>query len=238
MGLADILLLAAFGPELAPLERALAGSVDLDATMESEAESMAGHVGGFSIAARACGIGLAAAAAGAARHVREIRPEAVILLGTCGAYPGPKGLAIGDVIVSRRTRLFDPATLAGHTALPPPMTVPLDPPANLVASFSALGAFAAEVATTLGITVSDEVALRVARETALDVEHLEAFGVATACAAHAVPFVAVLGVANAVGSRGRKEWRANNHAASAAAAALVLRWIEQGAGGTIGQGPA
>ena len=47
-----------------------------------------------------------------------------------------------------------------------------------------------------------------------DVEHLEAFGFARACAAEGLPCGAVLGVANMVGGRGRAEWLAHHASAS------------------------
>ena len=71
----DLLILAAFEPELAPLSLALG-------------PAMTASAGGLSVAARIAGIGLAAAAAGAAVHIGELEPRAVVLVGTCGAYAG------------------------------------------------------------------------------------------------------------------------------------------------------
>ena len=82
----------------------------------------------------------------------------------------------------------------------------------------------------MGVTVDNEAAARVAR-TGAAVEHLEAFSVASVCEAVGIRFVVVLGVSNVVGSNARDEWRANHRAASAAAAAEVVRWLERGAPG-------
>jgi nucleoside phosphorylase len=87
-----------------------------------------------------------------------------------------------------------------------------------------------EVATTLGVTVDEEAAACVAR-TGAEVEHLEAFSVASACEAARVAFVAVLGVSNVVGSSAREQWRAHHRAASCAAATEVVGWLERGAAG-------
>jgi nucleoside phosphorylase len=227
-GPCDVLFLAAFGPELAPLQPAL-----------GDAGTMAGRIGDVSVAARTCGIGLPAAAAFAALHIQEMRPAAVVLLGTCGAYPAlrpdgavaERGLAIGEVVVSRRVLLVDPIALEGKTQFPDAMAAPIDAAPPLLKAFVALGTHAADMATTLAITVDDEVAARIAEATGAGVEHLEAYGVATACAAQGVAFAAVLGIANAVGARGRAEWRSHHHRASAAAVAAALRWVKEGAMG-------
>ena len=236
----DVLLLAAFGPELAPLKPAFASSL-LAASPAAEdapapAGSMNGRIGPRSLCVRAitCGIGLSAAAAYSSFQIRETRPRAVILLGTCGAYRAcapcaPREaatLAIGDVIVSRRIVLADWATIEGHAQFPPATAEPISADAGLVESLARAGAARADVANTLGITVKDDVATRIAKSTGAEVEHLEAYGVATASAVSGVPFAAVLGVANAVGSAGRAEWRSHHVRASEAAARLVLTWIQ------------
>jgi hypothetical protein len=46
-----------------------------------------------------------------------------------------------------------------------------------------------------------------------------------------VPFVAALGVANAVGSRAREDWKRHHRAASDAAIRVLLAWITGGAQG-------
>ena len=90
------------------------------------------------------------------------------------------------------------------------------------------GGRSVDVATTLGVTTDDALAEALARGARCEVEHLEAFAVAAACAAASVPFAAVLGVANMVGSQGREQWRKNHRAASDAAIALTLAWLRAG----------
>src|SRR5580658_5346328 len=231
----DVLLLAAFGPELAPLKPAFASSLSAASPTGEDAPTPAGTMNGriasLSVRALTCGIGLPAAAAYSSVQIREARPRAVVLLGTCGAYRAfaPReaaALAIGDVIVSRRIVLVDWATIEGHAQFPPATAEPISADASLVESLARAGAAPADVANTLGITVKDDVAARIAKSTGAEVEHLEAYGVATASAASGVPFAAVLGVANAVGSAGRAEWRSHHVRASEAAARLVLTWIQ------------
>jgi nucleoside phosphorylase len=81
------------------------------------------------------------------------------------------------------------------------------------------------------VTTDDALAARLAAFTSCAVEHLEAYGVAAACAAQGVPFVAALGVANRVGATGRAEWRQNHRAASAAAIGVLVAWMGEGAPG-------
>ena len=208
----DLLLLAAFHPELAPLKAALG-------------EGMRARLGGRDVAARVVGIGLPMAAAGAAMQLVEMQPGAVVLLGTCGTYAG-SGIGLGEVIAARRVRLVDYSVVRGVAQFPDPMSVVTDAyPAALQALLRA-GAREADVATTLAVTVDDGVAAHIARATAAHVEHLEAYGVAAACAARGIPFGAALGVANQVGAGAREEWRAHHRTAAAAAVDVVLRCVD------------
>ncbi len=213
----DLLIAAAFAPELEGLA-ALLGP------------QMRGQVAGLRIAARSVGVGLVAAATGTASRLATTRPRAVVLVGTCGSYPGTE-LAIGDVVSARSVLLVAPAVVDGEAAFPEPMSARVDAHAPLTAAISTAGAQAVVMGTTLAITTSDALSERLAAETGAAVEHLEAFAVATACGLDRVPFTALLGVANAVGSLGREQWRANHAAAATAAATYVARWVQAGAAG-------
>jgi nucleoside phosphorylase len=122
----SLALVAAFGPELAPF-------------LESGRVAAAGAASRPGVLGCTVGIGLAAAAAGTARVVADLRPCAVVFVGTCGAYHGA-GLTLGDVVVSRRVRLADAAVAAGQAALPAPMTASFDAHAELVESLARAGA--------------------------------------------------------------------------------------------------
>jgi nucleoside phosphorylase len=220
----DLLVLAAFDPELAPL-RSLLGP------------GLAARLGARTVVARTAGIGLLAAAAGAAAQLAELAPRAVVLIGSCGTYVRA-GLGIGDVVVARRLRLVDLASLDGLAQFPSPMVTDFETDASLRGGLAAAAPGdalrpaswdAACVATTLAITVDDAAAESIALRTGAHVEHLEAHGVATACAPSRTPFAAVLGVANFVGSRGRAEWLAHHVRAEAAAGERLVRWLREGA---------
>ena len=216
----DLLIVAAFSPELAGFYSLL--GAPLHAT-----------VGGLVVAARPVGIGLVSAATGMATLLAANRPRAVVLVGTCGAYPG-SGLGVGEVIVARSTFLVEPAVLDHEAAFPEPMSALVAAHPAMTAAIGASGPRAARVGTTLAVTTSDALAIRLERASGAAVEHLEAFAVATACEAANVPFAAVLGIANLVGSTGREQWRANHLRAGSAAAAFIARWMEAGAAGIPG----
>jgi futalosine hydrolase len=165
----------------------------------------------------AVGIGMAAAAAGTQRALAERRPEGILLVGTCGVYPGHP-LSIGSVVVARRVHLVSTAVVEGRGGFPPRMDDPID--ATLTPPGSA-----ADVATTLAVTIDDALAATITARTACQVEHLEAHAVASVCARAGVAFGALLGIANVVGSRARDEWRANHELAGNAAAAAVKGWL-------------
>jgi nucleoside phosphorylase len=211
-GVCDVLLLAAFLPELAHLRSVLGGP-------------MRGRVGRLEVAARIVGIGLPSAAVGAMAHIVELQPRSVVAIGSCGAYRGE--LAIGDVIVSSRIRLADASVVAGLAQFPEPMSLTIESDGHMVEGLARAGAHLVDVATTLAITVSDASSSAIARVVGAQVEHLEAFAVGAACAARGVPFAAVLGVANSVGARAREEWRANHGKAEEAATQVLLRWLNR-----------
>ena len=213
----DLLLVAAFHPEVAALRPALGDALE-------------GRIGGLAVAAKVIGIGLPGAAVGLTARLPSLQPRGVVLLGTCGVYAGVS-IALRGVAVARSVRLVEPAAVDKRAAFPDPMSLVHAAHAGMSGALAATGGHASDVANTLAITTDDALAERVARETKCGVEHLEAFGAASACAAFGVPFTAALGVANVVGARARDEWRANHRAAADAAIAVVLSWIHAGAPG-------
>lgn len=171
-----------------------------------------GELPGFTV-----GIGPVAAAAGAAALLAEHRPSAVILIGTCGAYTN--GPAVGTAIVAERVGLaFGVAAMGlGYVPRPP---APIPCARELV---ELVPGPRASVLTCGAVTTDPILASRLAD--GWTCEHLEAFGVATACQAAGVPFVAVLGVANAVGPDAHAEWLANREVAQAAAREAVRELV-------------
>lgn len=213
----DVLVLGAFHPELAPLHPILG-------------DDLRGRIGAAAVVARITGIGLPMAAVGAAMQLAEHAPRLAVLVGTCGAYPNlPQGgLCLGNVVVPARLRLTSPCVADRTSQIPDPMSVEIVTHAPTREGLLRAGGLPGDVATTLGITVDDAAARRLARAACASAEHLEAYGVATACAARGVPLAVALGVANYVGAGAREEWRVHHRAAASAAVVVVMRWLQSG----------
>lgn len=196
-----ILVLGAFGPELAPL----AGRLPKD------------------VVTAAAGIGLVEAALGAAEAIRRHAPRAVLFLGTAGAMPGST-LGILDVACLSSTVLAEPSTAS---QLPEPMrTEVVADTALREALFGDLRAV--RVATTLGITTDDRAAETLERTTQAELEHLEAFAIGRAAALANIRYCALFGISNRVGSTGRDQWRTNHREASARAADTLVKALDRG----------
>ena len=211
----DLLILAAYPPELAGL-RALLG------------ERLEGHVSGTSVVCKAVGVGLPNASSGTTARLLQRRPRAVVLVGTCGYYPAAP-IPIGVSIVARRVHLLSPIEAERRGAMPDPMSRALDCNAPLARGLGFGQEPLAAIANTLVVTTDDALAAQLGASSGCAVENLEAFGVGNACALQDVPFACVLGVSNRVGSTGRDEWRAHHKAAGQAACDVVGRWIAAGA---------
>jgi nucleoside phosphorylase len=217
----DLLIVAAFPPELAALRARLG-------------DAMRGMLAGRDVGAEAVGIGLPGAAAGASSRIGALRPRAVVMVGTGGVYsPSATELPVPRVAVARRVRVVEPAVVEGRAAFPDPMSLACEASAPIADALIAEGGVAVDVATTLAVTTDDALASRVAHASGCAVEHLEAYAVAVACATFGVPFACALGVANVVGSTARAEWRAHHRVAGDAAVALVLAWLDAGGVGLV-----
>jgi futalosine hydrolase len=171
------------------------------------------------VMARAVGIGLVDAAAGAERAIAELSPDRVILVGTAGALPG-SGLAIGAIVVAERARLvvrsveYVPAILATNAGADEALVRELA---------AALVAPRVTVASPIGVTSDDAEAARLGRTA--QAEQLECFAVLQAAARARVPATALLAIANTVGARGAAEWQAHRQAAEAKAQQALARLI-------------
>lgn len=159
------------------------------------------------------GIGPVNAAIGTMRQLQARRPAWVVLVGTCGAYT--KDIPIGTVIVGEVLGWACPGVVA-DVAYGVADPAPVASDADLRRRFPARGA---RVWTTPAITTDGAVVDALSR--IADVEHLETWAVARACAELCVPFVPVLGVSNHVGPDAHAEWVAHRGKAEEAARAVV-----------------
>jgi nucleoside phosphorylase len=217
---ADLLIVAAHAPEMAGLRPWLS-------------DSLIGQIRGLAVRGKAVGIGMAVAGPSTARGIVAVRPRAVILVGSCGVYPNLPQYRPHDVIVANKVSLVCHAVNAGKSQFPGPMQTTADCNQLLAAGLASSGGrvFASSVACTLARTVDDTVAASVHPATGCEAENLEAFAVGQACKASDVPFTAVLGVSNIVGSTGLHDWLQFQRAAVNAAAEVIVTWIQRGAQG-------
>jgi nucleoside phosphorylase len=221
------LVLAAHAPEFVGLRAHLG-------------DQLHGQLRGLSVVAKTVGVGMAVSGAGTANRLLQLSPRAVILLGSCGIYPSPLEYRPLDMVVPRSLHLFDPSVAAGKAEFPDPMQTVLDTHTPLSAGLLAAAgprAHSSRVATTLAITTDDSVARAVHPATGMEAENLEIFPVAVACKAADIPFSAVLGVTNMVGSTGRVDWRQFQRDAAVAAAEVFLNWAFSGASGLPTRSP-
>jgi nucleoside phosphorylase len=160
------------------------------------------------------GVGLVDAAIGTTRLIAEHRPDVMIFLGTCGAYPR-SGISVGDIIVAGEARIGSGDVAHGAMRVPKllPSSVKSDRELSktIVDLASIRGpqmhARLGSVSSTLGITETDGLARLLGEHDGSDVENLEAFPVLRA--AGGIPTAIVLIVTNFVGAGGGKEWGAN-----------------------------
>ncbi len=209
-----VTVVSACAPELRAVEAACASITD----------------GGCTLTFALVGIGLVDAALGMRLVLdsMEERPDCVVLVGTCGAYAGST-LRVGDVCVPSRVCVASGDAAESRAALLGAEVFDLDAGVS-----RALGGPGGLVATTLGITTDDALACSIERATGATVEHLEAWSVAKVCRGAGLTTAVVLGVANAVGARGREEWRTHRGEAERAAAVRVADWLSRGAPGLRG----
>ena len=171
------LLLSAFAPELGPL-----------ASQPPR---------GWEVAT--IGVGAVTAAAATARLLMARRPEAVLLLGTCGRYDHRLGMF--DLLWAREAIATSLEELAGHSYRPGLEQV------RWAASLD--GPLPSQpVAVPPAITKTLEGAALLAA--LAPVEHLELTGVFAACQGAGVPCGAALVVVNEVGPDAQAQWTANH----------------------------
>ena len=205
------LVLAAWPPELTELRRLLKQ-----------------RGAGKHVVARTAGVGLVDAAIGATTAIAEVKPDAVMFIGTAGSYPGARpDLPLAGVVAARRLFLAADGTATGDAYLPSALPAEQETTASLRRIAVAAGLLLADVACPLAITCRPAAVGRSARAPAFDVENLEAFAVARAAVAGGLPFAAILGISNAVGPSAHRAWKRNATRAAAAACRAALDVIER-----------
>ncbi len=213
----DVLVVAPHAPELEGLGAVLG-------------RELSANLQGMEVVAKSVGLGLPGVAGGTTQRLEKFRPRALVLLGTCAAYPG-RGLSPGQVVVAERTVVADAAVLKGWSTFPEPMTGQVLTHPGMLGGLTTTGVRRVSVASPCAVTTDVGLAADFAAKLQCDVEYNEAFGVALACAPYQVPFAAVLGVSHEIGPSSRETWRVTHRAAAHAAASLIGAWLRNGAVG-------
>lgn len=217
---ADVLVVASHAPDLAGMRPYLGERLD-------------GILRNLRVRAKIVGLGASVAAAAVARGILAVQPRCVVMIGTCGVYPGLSDFRPHDLVVPTHARALDHAAIAGRASFPDPMQTSLETHALMSTALAAShprGSLAS-VGSPLALTVDDALAAAVHPATGCKAESLELFGIAAACRAVEMPFVAALGVSHMVGSTGRQDWSQFQRDAVTSAASAVAAWIHAGAQG-------
>jgi len=186
------------------------------------------HATSKQVVARVAGIGLVEAAIGATAAIAEVKPDAVMFVGTAGSYPGRRpDLALAGVVAARRLVLSSDGVATGDAYFPPALPATQETTVALRRIAAAAGLLMADVACPLAITSRPVPVGRGSQSPACDVENLEAFAVARAAVAGRLPFAAILGISNAVGPSAHAAWKRNATRAAAAACRAALEVIER-----------
>jgi nucleoside phosphorylase len=159
------------------------------------------------------GLGAVVSAATMGALVERERPDAVVMLGTGGAYRG--GPALGTAVAGRRFGLSAGVAALGLGYVPHPPS-PIEADLGLL---SLLTLPRVDVLTVQAITTDADLADRLSD--GWQMEHMETYGAAWACARAGVPFAAVLGITSQVGPEAHTQWLLHRHEAQACARAAV-----------------
>lgn len=191
-----------------------------------------GRCGQFSVRCAAVGVGAVAAGIGASRTIQLGSAKAAVLIGSFGGFPG-HALDLGELASVSGFEWVDSAIAANDAAFPEAMDCALSVDAGLCRGLSEVGPVGRTVrlATTAGITTSDDLAASLELASALDGENLEGFAVAMACRDHGMRLGALLAVTNVVGSKGRMQWLQHHSAGAEATAGALWAWLLSGAPG-------
>jgi nucleoside phosphorylase len=216
----DLLVLAAHPPELRGMRNELG-------------ESLNGVVNSLYVVAKSVGVGMPVAGPSAMRRIVQLEPRAVLLLGTCGVYPGLPDYHPHDIVIAQKVRLVDHGVLVGLSAFPEPLQTETAVNGPLTAGLAAATprSRVVPVGCPLAATRDDAVAAVITQQTSAHVESLEAFSVAHACQIAQIPFAAVFAVSHVCGSTALTDWPRFERQASLDASAVVVRWLLAGAQG-------
>ena len=204
--MSQILIAAAFGPELEPISRAI-GLGNCFKTI-------------------AVGVGLVESAAntGFLLSMNQGRPPAgLVFVGSCGA--NDKTIPLGSVVIASEARLSDETLAHGSGYIPELCTSRVGANQRLSECLQnhVKEPFLHEpLYSSLAITRNESVAQSHRRYSNARLENLELFGVAIACRNQSIPWAALSIVTNHTWERGHLEWKENHERAAQRTAQFLI----------------
>lgn len=151
---------------------------------------------------------------------REIK--SVIFCGTAGVYQETERLAIGQLASCESTLLCDGAAELKQSQYVPILkreevstTLPMDLPVQ-----------SAKVVTALTLTINDQLANIIRKQTDGELENMELYGIARVCEELSIPWNALLGVTNKVGSSGHEGWLKNHEKMENLSGKTIAKWLK------------
>jgi futalosine hydrolase len=184
---------------------------------------------GGSVQVLRTGVGAVNAAHAVTLALTRVRPQALVVCGIGGAYPG-SGLAIGDVACASTECYGDLGASApdgfldmralGFPVIDAPAPIFNELPMHIYPTGRRAG-----FVTVNACTGTHAAALAIEARTGGAVENMEGAAVAHVAHLHNVPVGEVRGISNLVTDRDPTTWRV--HEAAAAAQEALIAWIDQ-----------
>lgn len=165
------------------------------------------------------GVGLVSAASRISSILEYLSVSRILFTGTCGILT-PSSISIGNVVRAKTIHSGDVETLGGSNHAPELMPTTVIPARFMNPKTPIQDC---DVFSPLSITHSEDGANVLRQRFPSDVaENLECFAVAWNAAQRGVPFEAVLGITNVIGSTGHAEWLTHHDRVSK----ITQDWIQ------------
>lgn len=231
----QLLLLSATEFEVEPLTAGFTPLTHDQLPLPGGFHARHGQLGAATCVAVATGVGKVNAAAITALAVTALRPQAVLLVGIGGAYPG-SGPAVGEPVMALSDTHLD--TGVGHGAgwsgvqsigfplLPPtadrptPVHNQIELPGDVARLAERIGVRAAHFGTSEAVTADPDAARLLHALHGVAVESMEGAAVAQVTTALGVPLYQLRGISNLVGDRDKANWRVAQAVSASCDAAL------------------
>ena len=149
--------------------------------------------------------------------------DRVLFCGTAGVYAEIDTLKVGQLVQCYGTKLADGAaemTWSHYADILNREEIKSD-------LYWGCGLSSVSVLTALTLTLSDELAGVLARNTQCELENMELFGIASVCKRRGIPWDSILGITNTVGKDGSSSWVKNHNMLERLACQFIFQEITE-----------